>query len=77
MDNLPVLQHALTEGHSGVSALLPNNSIGRLPARGFLMSAAVFLSSLLIKVEDNSLIFTALVLCSYQQACKTLVHFSL
>lgn len=76
-DNLPVLQHTLTEGCSGVSALLPNTSIGRLPVRGFLMSATIFLSSLLRKVEENSLVFTVLGMYSYQQACKTLLHFSL
>lgn len=77
MDNLPVQKHALTEGGSGVSAQLPNSSIGRLPVIGFVMSATVFLSSLLIKVEENSLIFTVLGMYSYQQACKTLLCFSL
>ena len=61
MDSLSVLQHALTNGHSGVSALFPNNFIGRLSVRGFLMSAAVFLSPLLlVKVEKQLGIFLCL-----------------
>lgn len=61
MDSLPVLQHALTDGHSGVSALFPNNFIGGLSVRGFLMSTAVFLSSLfLAKVEKTTLVFAVL-----------------
>jgi len=53
MDSLPVPQHALADGHSGVSALFPNNFIGRLSVRGFLMSTAVFFlsSSLFVQVE--------------------------
>lgn len=58
MDRLPVLQHALTDRHGGVSALFPNNFIGGLSVRGFLMSAAVFLSLLLlVNVEKTTLVF--------------------
>lgn len=49
-------------GRDRVSALFPNNSTGGLSARRFLMSAAVFLSSLLlVKVEETSLLFPMLV----------------
>lgn len=61
MDRLPVLQHALTDSHSGISALFPNNFIGGLSVRGFLMSPAVFLSLLLlVEVEKTTLVFAVL-----------------
>lgn len=63
MDSLPVLQHTLPDSHTGVSALFPNNFIGRLSVRGFLMSTAVFFVIVVaFKGRKNSLGFTMLVM---------------